>query len=531
MGTRQRRTPARFALFAMALSVVAASLLAEAVRELEPPYRPGVVAVLALAVIASSYHPLKIIGRSGEMTSDMDHAALIATAFVLPLHHALLAFALGEALLHVARRKPARTFAFNVAQQTISAWVCLHVMYAIAPMTTFGWREVLAVLAGATVFELGSFLLVAGAVSTDRGLPYWTFVRSAHSIDDNVAYLSAAALGYLTGVAARTSLGAGLLVAGPLLLVHNITRGFEAAFYDRIRARALADAASVMHQATSRDVVVGALVEQAGVMLRTEPPMLRSQPPGRREVGVQLHRAADEPCWLVAAPGPNAPAFSADDEHALRALADIAETTLARLVAVTELEFRATHDSLTGVANRASFLETVDQTIRRRQRYGGSDALLFIDLDGFKAVNDGLGHGAGDELLIEVADRLQGAVRPSDVVARLGGDEFGVLALEVSDQTAAATVAGAVLAQLRRPFELSTASVTISASVGVALLPSAGASADDLIRAADEAMYSVKSAAKDGIAFAAAAGSAGSRASARSRHVRLVRNRESSGGP
>jgi len=97
MGTRQRRTPARFALFAMALSVVAASLLAEAVRELEPPYRPGVVAVLALAVIASSYHPLKIIGRSGEMTSDMDHAALIATAFVLPLHHALLAFALGEA--------------------------------------------------------------------------------------------------------------------------------------------------------------------------------------------------------------------------------------------------------------------------------------------------------------------------------------------------------------------------------------------------------------------------------------------------
>lgn len=531
MGTRQLRTRRRFALFAATLSVVAASLLVEGLHELEPPYRLGVVAVLAIGVIASSYHPLKIVGRSGEMTSDMDHAALVATAFVLPLHHALVAFALGEALLHVARRKPARTFAFNVAQQVISAWACLHVMYAIAPITTFGWREVLAVGAGVTVYELCSFLLVAGAVSTDRGVSYWGFVRSAYSVDDNIAYVGAAALGYLTGVAARSSLGAGLLVAGPILLVHNITRGFEAAFYDRIRARALADAASVMHQATSRDVVVGVLIEQAGVMLRTETPVLRSQPPGRRELGVQLHRATDEPCWLVAAPGPNAGPFSTDDEHGLRALADITETTLARLVAVTELEFRATHDSLTGVANRASFLETVDQAIRRRQRYGGSDALLFIDLDAFKGVNDGLGHGAGDELLIAVADRLRNSVRPSDVVARLGGDEFCVLALEITDEAAAATVADAALAAIRRAFELSSATVTISASVGVALLPAAGASADKLIKAADEAMYTVKSAAKDGVAFASPDGGRSGRSSGRSAHVRLVRNTESTAGP
>lgn len=342
--------------------------------------------MVALAVVASSYYPTKIIGRSGEMTSDMDHAALIATALVLPLEHALMAFTLGETVLHIVARRPGRTFAFNVGQHAIGAWACLHVMHAIDPMVTFSWRQVLAVTAGATVFEICSVSLVAGAVATDRGVSYWSFVRSAQTLDDTVAYFTGAALGHLTGVAAQVSLGAGLLVAGPLLLVHNITRGFEAAFYDRIRARALSDAASAMH------------------------------------------------------------------------------------------------DSLTGVANRASFLETVDQTIRRRQRYGGSDALLFIDLDGSKGVNDGLGHGAGDELLIAIADRLQAAVRPSDVVARLGGDEFCVLALEVADDASAATVANALLTEIRRPFQLANASVTISASVGVALLPAAGTSADELIK-------------------------------------------------
>ncbi|MGY1778086.1 putative bifunctional diguanylate cyclase/phosphodiesterase [Geodermatophilus sp. SYSU D00804] len=150
------------------------------------------------------------------------------------------------------------------------------------------------------------------------------------------------------------------------------------------------------------------------------------------------------------------------------------------------------HDGLTGLANRALFSDRVGQALRRTVRGGGSAAVLSLDLDGFKAVNDSLGHAAGDALLREVAARLRGAVRADDTVARLGGDEFAVLVEQagVGDDEALVT-ASRVLEVLSRPVALPGGTVTVSASIGVAVGRGAVAG-DALVRDADLALYAAE---------------------------------------
>ncbi len=156
------------------------------------------------------------------------------------------------------------------------------------------------------------------------------------------------------------------------------------------------------------------------------------------------------------------------------------------------LAHQAFHDGLTGLANRALFADRVDQALRRAARGLGRPAVVFIDLDGFKGVNDTLGHPAGDALLCEVATRLTSAVRADDTVARLGGDEFAVLVEQCGNGSdEAVTTAQRVLAVLRTPVAIDGQSVTVSGSIGIAV-GDAGATSDSLIGDADIAMYAAK---------------------------------------
>nr|WP_239522544.1 EAL domain-containing protein [Geodermatophilus sabuli] len=156
------------------------------------------------------------------------------------------------------------------------------------------------------------------------------------------------------------------------------------------------------------------------------------------------------------------------------------------------LAHQAFHDTLTGLANRALFADRVDQALRRRLRGDGSAAVVFIDLDGFKAVNDTLGHQAGDTLLQDVAARLTSAVRAGDTVARLGGDEFAVLVDQPGDGTdEAGATAARVLDVLARPMVLAGQRVTVTGSIGIAVAHD-GASGESLVRDADIAMYAAK---------------------------------------
>ncbi|GGL00598.1 hypothetical protein GCM10012284_38850 [Mangrovihabitans endophyticus] len=159
---------------------------------------------------------------------------------------------------------------------------------------------------------------------------------------------------------------------------------------------------------------------------------------------------------------------------------------------VAELTRQAFHDALTGLPNRTHLLEQAEVAIARAAGAGTRAAVLLIDLDGFKGVNDTIGHHAGDALLHAVAQRLQGTMRQSDLAARLGGDEFALLLSDDPDTATAMLVAERIDERLRHPFDLDGEPVTVGASVGVAMFPDLGTDVASLFRAADAAMYEAK---------------------------------------
>jgi diguanylate cyclase (GGDEF)-like protein len=154
-----------------------------------------------------------------------------------------------------------------------------------------------------------------------------------------------------------------------------------------------------------------------------------------------------------------------------------------------ELRSLAYHDHLTGLPNRSLLYDRLGVAITHSHRQAGHLALLFLDLDDFKAVNDSFGHGSGDRLLVELAGRVRSSVRTGDTVARVGGDEFIVLLNDVNGAQDAARVAAKVLDAVRAPFRLDGHEVSIGASAGVSVYPGDGTSPDELVRSADAAMY------------------------------------------
>jgi diguanylate cyclase (GGDEF)-like protein/PAS domain S-box-containing protein len=166
-----------------------------------------------------------------------------------------------------------------------------------------------------------------------------------------------------------------------------------------------------------------------------------------------------------------------------------------------KLHHMAHHDSLTGLPNRLSLAGRIDQALAQARRDNGRVALLFIDLDRFKSVNDTLGHHIGDLLLIEVAQRLLGSVRDSDVVSRLGGDEFVIMLTGIEHTTAIATVAEKIVDTVGAPYVIDGHDLYTSPSIGISIFPTDGDNSVALLKNADAAMYHAKSAGRNNFQF------------------------------
>ena len=157
----------------------------------------------------------------------------------------------------------------------------------------------------------------------------------------------------------------------------------------------------------------------------------------------------------------------------------------------------ANFDKLTELPNRALFLDRLDQNLKQSERYQRKFALLFVDLDGFKSVNDTLGHDAGDALLTKTAERLHDCVREADTVARIGGDEFTVILSTIASVDDARTVAKKIIAALSKPFNIGDQKAQIGASIGISLFPENGTDTETLLKKADDAMYTAKKSGKN----------------------------------
>lgn len=168
-----------------------------------------------------------------------------------------------------------------------------------------------------------------------------------------------------------------------------------------------------------------------------------------------------------------------------------------------ELEHLARHDALTGLANRLFLNDRIERAVARARRTSGSVALLMIDLDGFKQVNDAHGHAVGDELLVVIANRLKDGVRETDTVARLGGDEFVVLLEDTRHPAGTSQIVDKLIAAVRMPIMLDAGAIAVSASIGIACTPQHTGDADDLLERADAAMYAAKAAGRNRWSIAA----------------------------
>jgi diguanylate cyclase (GGDEF)-like protein len=166
------------------------------------------------------------------------------------------------------------------------------------------------------------------------------------------------------------------------------------------------------------------------------------------------------------------------------------------------ISFMAHHDLLTGLANRAFFTEKIEDAVARLRRMAEPFSVLLLDLDRFKSVNDTLGHPAGDQVLREVAQRLSGSLRETDVVARLGGDEFAIIQPgEHSPREGAAKVAARIVELISQPYEIESNLVSIGASIGIAVAPEHARQSGDILKMADLALYHAKAQGRNGYQF------------------------------
>ncbi|MDR3580217.1 MAG: ABC transporter substrate-binding protein [Oryzomonas sp.] len=195
-----------------------------------------------------------------------------------------------------------------------------------------------------------------------------------------------------------------------------------------------------------------------------------------------------------------APIWNAQGE--LNNFIAIKEDITERKMLQEKLDHMAHHDELTGLPNRALFFDRIWQALAHAKRNDTGFALMFVDLDGFKGINDTYGHDSGDLLLQETAQRLAGCIRDSDTVARMGGDEFAVMLLDVGTPGHIHQVADKMLALLSAPFLLKGAECHVGASIGISVFPQDGDAVDTLMNMADMAMYRVKQGAKNNYAFA-----------------------------
>ena len=210
-------------------------------------------------------------------------------------------------------------------------------------------------------------------------------------------------------------------------------------------------------------------------------------------VTVPVAGEGDAPYGVLGMCADEAHAFGPDDLAFLQSVANVLTGALRRLAAERSVRHQALHDPLTQLPNRALLLDRVRLALARHRRQQRWVALLYLDLDDFKGVNDSLGHGAGDALLKALAPRLADALRPSDTLARLGGDEFAVLCEGLEDVTESAAIAERLLAVVARAVDVSGVELRPSASIGIALAgPGAHLDGEDLVRDGGVAMYRAK---------------------------------------
>ncbi len=523
----QRRTTA---CVAVVIGLGLTALLIAFLNRGVPPafWRFGLAVLL---VTMSELLRLPFWHRGERLSIGWGEGAVLASCALVHAPWLIFAACLGQVIAQCVVRKPLIKGAFNVADFTAATGVVALMVPWAGDLQQLAQPRNLAVLilAGLT-FSVFTASAVSAIVAASTGSSWRQAMRSANGIWllttlGNVIF--AAAVVWLAWWSPRS-----LIVLPPVIVaLHIIYTGYQRIQQDRDAWRML-DAANGDLNRGDEEQVIRAALAWAERMFRTTGATLwlqgdsRDRPPAmsltglagvvagppwirwRRELGEANHMVRSAPAELVdgarevlkvregmlgmldlaLSPGES---LTERERHLFTAFADAVSSHLVNARLLSRQVHEATHDGLTGLANRTLLLRRAAAALEQRAE-GDVVALLLLDLDRFKQVNDTLGHAAGDVLLQQVAGRLSDQVRREDLVARLGGDEFGVLLTGISSPADAAAVADSLLGALREPFLLEGLRVSVGGSLGVAVCPADSEHVEGLLRNADMAMYEAK---------------------------------------
>jgi diguanylate cyclase (GGDEF)-like protein len=467
---------------------------------------------IGLVFVAAELAPIKIRFRRESQSFTLTEIPLVLGLFFLPPLTLVLVRLGACAVVYTARRQSPIKVAFNLGTTTLDTQAALLVFAALASTgNAVTLRDAGAAFAAVLASAWLSNVLIFAVISLSeresqpRMLLRTVELSTVVTVVDTSLAVAAAALVWRDATLTW-------LLAGPVAMLALAYRAYVRERRKHEDVRHLYELTQELQRATDLDAATRSLLAHARRIFhagRAEVVLgdrrtvqeadgpVRVTPAGRRFAGAFDMRAtllADgrEVGMLVVGDRPSA-RFDAHERQLFETLAGHAGVSLEVIALGERLRHQALHDSMTGLANRAVFHDRLDHALARSERHGGAVAVLVLDLDDFKTVNDSLGHTAGDGLLVTVAARLRAALREGDTCARLGGDEFGVLLEDCGTADDVLRIAEALGDVLRQPLTLEGREVTSTASIGAAL-SAPGRTAEELLRNADLAMYRAKAA-------------------------------------
>ncbi len=488
--------------YLLVVAVGGAVLVVAAAAAAGTDLRWGWMAVLTACLALSYVAPVRI-ELAEEITTEQATAVFaVPVLALLSWPEAVLVAGVSGAAGYVLRATPLATVrgvvrdpvkvAFSGAAEAIGAGVGAVVVLASGgDGTSLGWVVGVAALGG-LVWEYVTRLLVAGflAVATARTLGEAVRAQWRYRL---VGVVGSAWLGAVLAAAAIAVSWGWVLVIGVVVALVPVSRVLIPVMVEGARLPQLFAAAEEIQAARDLEEVEATVCAAARRVLFCDEARTQRDPPATDEIGAPIAYPGAEVRWLVCGRRRGTYGeFPAQERSLLQALAAIAAPALESAALTERLREQALRDPLTGLHNRRSFAEQFAIAAARAERSGEHLGLLFVDLDRFKLVNDRYGHDRGDEVLVEVARRLESATRAGDVCGRQGGDEFLVLLAGVSGRGSVAEVASKLDEELEITVGEPSDGVVVGATIGTALYPDDGETLDELLRIADASMYTAK---------------------------------------
>jgi diguanylate cyclase (GGDEF)-like protein len=450
---------------------------------------PSALIAIPLIVVIARFPMVLDNGRYG-IEVGFDSTILMFLLCTSDVDDAIVIWSLGVILTQVTTHKRLSSKLFNIGVGILAGSFAAGALVAVRADALGTPRELVAVALAAGCYFATDFVLSAISVAIAAGTPLRTQLLQPGTLFAIACFVPFDTLGYLAAVVYRATPWWTLsLLAVPVVTLLVATRALTRGSENARRLTVLFDAAVRAQTLSEPGELVDSLLEDARALVRLSDVPLRSEPPGKGEIGAEVLRNGQVQ-WIVAHATERARSTVAADEQALKALAAVASEGFARLELTTEMVHVARHDPLTDLPNRGILLDRLSHALDGCDRRGSRVALVFLDLDGFKPVNDRFGHAAGDAVLVELAGRLLACVRESDTVARLGGDEFAIL-LEDVDEIPVEGVCDRMLAAVGAGTTIAGQHVPLGVSIGIAY-GDGTVTAAALARRADLAMYEAK---------------------------------------